>query len=74
MDLRVLLSVLRVGGTPWEPMQRQGAGKEGAPVGCVEETANHSGFSETQWPAIFLLNAQLLYLIALTPAASHLFA
>lgn len=75
MDLRMLLSVLRVGGTPWEPCRVRGLGKKEAPVDCVREMANHSGFSETQWPAIFLLKAQLqlLYLIALPPAASHLF-
>lgn len=52
-------------------MQRQGAGKGGScGLCCAEEMANHSGFSETQWPAIFLLKAQLLYLRALTHEAS----
>lgn len=71
MDLRMLLSVLGVGGTPWEPCRVRGLGKMEALVDCVGELANHSGFSETQRPAIVLLKAQLqlLYLIA----ASHLF-
>lgn len=38
MDLRMLLSVLGVGGTPWEPMQSQGAGKDGGSCGLCRGT------------------------------------
>lgn len=61
MDLRMLLSVLGVGGTPWEPCRVRGLGKMEAPVDCVGELANHSGFSETNGQPYFFSKLSYSY-------------
>lgn len=70
MDLRMLLSVLGVGGTPWEPCRVRGLGKMEAPVDCVGELANHSGFSDTQRPAIFFSQSSATATLLDSPAPS----